>query len=418
MNSNNQSFPLIVLAAGTGSKWRRIFHPGAWVNRGGEALIPEYADKMNVLRDADDEIANWINDLDGLVNSAKDALEQSRLKDVAIYLGRINRRFKSIEEAGKKVEEVQKESLKEFDTESKEFSSEEGILEVNDGQNKVAFLGDWYHGWKRRFFSDRLLDDKFRLERKRAIKAVIVMAMQIVSKVKNLSKQLGHARDLGKIGTYVSILKKISDLQIEFYKKYKPVYNEYLKEMVEEIPSSEVPSSEVPSPSPRSTPRTTDLGELELPKEPSGTPEPSSPSEPPGPSELEDSPFELDLPDSPPPPLELDLSNPPAPRRSVSTPAPSPAPAAPAAQPRHRRSRRAPPPSPAPAAPEPPTASSSEPDKNKTSQLFIKELKKASELNDKITMQGMLLAYAESIENTDPETGLKLIAIAESLDDE
>ena len=382
MNSNNQSFPLIVLAAGTGSRWRRIFHPGSWVNRGGEALIPEYANKMDVLRNADDEIANWINDLDGLVTSAKKALDQSRLMDVAIYLGRINKRFKSIQEAGKNVEEVQKQSLKEFDTESKELSSEDAILEVNDGQNKVAFLGDWYQDWKRRFFSDRLLDDKFRLERNRAIKAIIVKATQIVAQVKNLSKQLGHARDLGKIGMYISILKKISNLQIQFYKEYKPVYNEYLKEMVEEVinqPNKNTSSEEHFSnelgaeiPNPEKNKKISDLGALEIPAE----------------AEVEEKPLE---PAPPPPPP------PPAPARV--------------------RSKRRPPSTPAQTNPAP-AETETETEKNKTSQLFISELKKASELNDKIAMQGMLLAYAESIENTDPETGLKLIAIAESLNDE
>lgn len=412
MNSNLNNIPLIVLADGTGSRWRRIFHPGAWVNMGGEALIPEYAEKMQVLREADDQIANWIDDLDGLVKSAKKALEQSRLKDVALYLGKINRRFKLIETEGKKVIDVQKESLKQFDTESEETEFEDAILDVRDGHNKTA---GWIDNWKRRFFSNRLLDDKFRLERKRAINAVISMAAQVVSKAKDLSKKLGYARDTGKIGMYVETLKKLSALQVEFYKKYKPVYTKYLEEMVR---AAEQPTTDA------------------------ATPAATSPTEPPIPHAEEENPIELAI---EPPGLRFDLADTPARRPPSAATDPAIQPSDPLAdahteleaeEAKEARQRAdaagtgssppappppPPPPSPGDAAPPPPQQSKPKARprrRNNTAKLFISELRKVADVNDKLTMQGMLLAYAESIEETDPVTGLKLIAIAESLDDE
>lgn len=213
---------IIVLGASNKTWLRQKLDPRSWVRWMGESLISDYAEKMEILREVDDNIAEWTEDLDSIVSQMKKALATSRLVDLAILLNKLNTKLKSVLIEGKKVEDVAEKALREYESEHE--------LEIPEGLATQAGIWD---DFKRKWFQSRL-ELKNRKERNKALKEIINDADKTVKAVKLILSNMTSARVAGQIGKYIDEMKKIEKLQSNFQTKALNIYNKYLNSFVEE----------------------------------------------------------------------------------------------------------------------------------------------------------------------------------------
>lgn len=213
---------IVITAAGTGSWLREKFTPGGWARMFGESLISDYKEKMQILRQVDDKIFDWSKDLDNIVKELQRAFKASRLLDVALLIGELNKKLNNIQIAGAEVKQIAEKAIKEFESER------ETTLAADD---MIVEAGAW-SDFKREWVAKRL-ETKERKVRNLAIKTVIDKADLTVKKVQKYVKELGRARAEGNIGQYLVVLRLIADEQKSFANTFLPVYKKYLNNMVE-----------------------------------------------------------------------------------------------------------------------------------------------------------------------------------------
>lgn len=227
----SQNDIIVIVAAGAGTWLRERFTPSGWTRMFGEQFIPEYKEKMELLRQVDDQIHQWAKELDYFVKEMRKASNANRLIDVAILGNELRLRLGEIVQEGQKVQDLTEEAVKEFDLEHQ--------LPLEE---KTA--GAW-DDFKREWVSKRL-ENKKRQARTLAVRKLVDNAGVTVERVKGYVKQLGKARARGKIGEYLQVLNSISGAQFSFAKNYISVYDMYLKPLVEQVkpPVQEVPVTE------------------------------------------------------------------------------------------------------------------------------------------------------------------------------
>ncbi len=198
---------------------RERLTPSAWVRMMGEGLVGDYSAKMDILREVDDNIHEWTKDLDFIGSELDKALKASRIVDVGILLKDLNDRLRKVSIEGIRVEEVAEEALHQFDKEDQEYVFNKGAGIIDD--------------LKRRWVSNKLETSKRKL-RGRALKSIIDFAKSIVKAVDSQLNLMSKARAGGDIGKYIDALHKIGELQKRFQEKFFPIYDEYLKDIVDE----------------------------------------------------------------------------------------------------------------------------------------------------------------------------------------
>lgn len=273
---------IVITAAGTGTWLREKFTPSGLVRMMGEGIFSDYKEKMNLLREVDNNIYEWAKELDDKVKEARKAAKDRRYVDVAVILGQLNNRLNSIRNEQKRVQEVADEAIKEFELKHNKYPIPEGGQVIQAG---------WFDDKKREWMLRRF-ENKAREQRRLAVNTLIDSTAVTVNNVKAYVKELGKARASGDIGKYLSILKDISLEQQKFLGKFRPVYNAHLQPLVEaaykaqqeaaeqqmqampkgEVPADPPPPAEIPDfsgPRPEAKPAAkpvVDLGPLELPE--------------------------------------------------------------------------------------------------------------------------------------------------------
>lgn len=203
-------------AAGTKTWLRERFTPGGLVRMFGEGLIKDYKQKMQILRAVDDKIHSWTDDFNSIIKNIDKAFASSRLVDLAELLKELNFRMSKVIIEGKAVERVTEEAIKEFEK-----------------QQNLKQAGLW-SDLKREWVSRRF-ENEFRKARKLALKELIDFAKATVAEVNKTLNLMSKARASGNIGAYLDNLKNISKLQANFQLKFMPIYNKYLKNLVDEV---------------------------------------------------------------------------------------------------------------------------------------------------------------------------------------
>ncbi len=238
MKTENLDDVMIIVTAEGNSSWlREKLHPSSWARYFGEGIIPEYGEKMRVLRQVDNRIAYWLNDLDSYVKKMEQALNSNNLLSLVGFLAEINHKLKNAINDGKEVEELGQEALNKFDEESGylPFLSDELEERLASSQDQLAKVSwDWLDRKKREWVANKF-ENKERKKRDFALRKLVDLTRQLVAEVQIQLRILGRARASGEIGVYIAGLKKISDLQKRFHKQFMPIYHEYLAPIVNRI---------------------------------------------------------------------------------------------------------------------------------------------------------------------------------------
>lgn len=233
----NRDFENIIIVNaqrwGTLGKWWKEKVPGGgalkrWV---GEKFVPDYQNKMEALREVDDNIYNWTQELDGILKEIKTAFKSRRIIDVAILFANIDGNLRKIEQEGEKLEDLYESGLEDFEDEY--VGNLEILKRYHEGQGKTAQAGFWEDIGRK--FVSRRMERETTKKRNIAIKKLIADTETVIGKVKSFVKSLAEHRKSGYIGNYVSVLKKIEKAQQEFQKEFNTVYETHLREPVEEI---------------------------------------------------------------------------------------------------------------------------------------------------------------------------------------
>ncbi len=204
----------LIVTARRGSGWQhKWLSPSSLVRYFGESMVGDYGSKMQLLRQVDDEITSWVDDFDDLYKKLVSAYKSSKILTFAILINELNQKLDSALAAGKKVEQVTEEAVKEFESRA-----------------------GWFSDLKREFVSNRL-ENTFRKERKIALKQLLFDTKALIDTTNHYLKLMTKARHHGKIGDYIEHLKEISKAQIRFKRLLSPIYDKYLKSYVEEYES-------------------------------------------------------------------------------------------------------------------------------------------------------------------------------------
>lgn len=392
---------IIITAAGTGTWLRERFTPSGLKRKLYEAWVPEYAEKMDLLREIDDRIYEWTQDLENLVKASNKAFAAGRMVDIAIHLATLNSKLKGINEIGKEVTkpnflEIEK-ALKEMDT-SSDLPLDPSLFDFGD---KKQVHAGWWDDLKKKWVSERFRAEFIR-KRKLALKHIINSANVVVEKVRLILDQMHRNRAQGDIEGYIKNLQNVSKQQLTFETNFKPVYREYLKPLVDEVLSQQKETEEHWQKEQESK---------IVPQEEVIPLQPESPLKKPEEVSPESDSVEVQFSEPKP------LSEPPTTPMPIASPVPS------ASEPPKMRiePKSEPEPITEPVVSEdietePQTMRS---EKMKQShQQFFKRMLKLAKLDDPYLLSLGLLKYAEEIEDQDLETSLKLTALAEGILDD
>ena len=210
-----------------------------WTSRQlGEWTISDYKEKMDLLREIDDEIQDKKDQIKSSLKSAKASVKSHRLVDFAIHVGRLNKNLKEIAEVGKEIKKVQEEALLEFEGEHEEEFPDDLGFSADDG--KIAQAGAWDDlkrrvsggDWARRWTAKKLLAK----DREKRDKLIERFLKTLDTKVENILHFIGNlrsARRNGEIGEYIEILGKIGREQKEIHGGFKTIYDNHLKDLVQ-----------------------------------------------------------------------------------------------------------------------------------------------------------------------------------------
>ena len=219
-----------------GEKWYTgsFLDPSQWGRMVGETFRSDYKSKMEALRETDDKIREWSEDLNKIVKKMRKANNSNRIMDVAILLSELNNRLKSIEGESNKLEKLNETGLKELEDSllENESSYEEDLdIDLLKGLESHAQF-EWLKNWKKKW-DTATLEKKYRKERRMAINKLIDTANSAVQNVQKMLKDLSKQRKAGDIDKYIKTLSNISKEQNKFKTNFVPVYNTYLKPVVE-----------------------------------------------------------------------------------------------------------------------------------------------------------------------------------------
>lgn len=212
----------IVLGASTSTWLRQKIDPRSWVRFFGEELMPEYKEKMELLREVDDKIFLWTEDLDKIIKAMKKALDQGQLIDLAVLLTNLNNKMLAVSFETNRVKDIAQEAITDFESQrgsNKLWGKEAGLID----------------DLKRKFFYSKLTNKSFLKERHAVLRGIINLAEKTVNQIKEILKVMTDARVQGEIGQYITEANKINKIQQNFQFHFTNVYNKYLKSLVDQI---------------------------------------------------------------------------------------------------------------------------------------------------------------------------------------
>lgn len=239
-STNSQpSDVLIVTARDVGTWVREKLSPSRMFS---EWMMSDYKDKMETLRQVDERIYAWTKNLDKMVDEMRKALAAGRYVDLFTLLAELNKKLLLIEAIGGNVKQLQDEALREFETRREldlpNILEPQEKLPAGEGADLAMVKDAGVKDWARKMVIEKFLD-KERKERRRALLSLINKAARTVGRVQELVGKLGKARATGEIGTYLTILGRISKEQKNFYADFRPVYDKHLKPLVDRVLAEE-----------------------------------------------------------------------------------------------------------------------------------------------------------------------------------
>lgn len=219
---------IIIITAGKKSKWvKERFTPGGIARWLGEGIFGDYKEKMNLLREVDDRIQAWVDDIETIEDKLDQAFKADRILQIGLLLRQLDIRLKKIVSEGGKVKKVVEESLVRHESQlgSVHLPSDLGVEVMKEA-------GIW-DNLKRKWLSNRLEDHDGRKERKLALQTLIKEIHLMAETLRTVLKDMETARVKGKIGGWINGLKKIEDQQKYFVSKYTGLRDTYLKHYVD-----------------------------------------------------------------------------------------------------------------------------------------------------------------------------------------
>ena len=464
MNQQNEISLITKEAAGMKTWVREKLSPTRWI---GESLIGDYKEKMEILRYVDDRIYEWMDDIDDRYKAMQAALKGNRLVDLALLLADFNGLLKQVNNAGREVKQLSEEALTEFDVgEKDEFGNQTGYSsQFTPEQMEQAFKADdgivseagYISDLKRKWVAKKLQDEA-RKNRSAALNKFLANLKVLVGRVKICLDKMSQFRSSGDIGKYTDQLRVIEKEQKNFEAQFFPIYNKYLKPLVDRVIAQEkarnkendklLIEQETANQEPEEVQKPIwheDPQRITIPNEPISEAFKSGP--PPLPLEVpnleqedidqsiiqneaknvyEEKPKKAPkekIPESI-PPLAVPEETPKLDRRVIRSPADlkvepeeTPKPTKPS---KKKKSQ------PVETQEQKPTETKSEEPKKESSSVeiaiqkkananFIHELAKASSTDDPMLIVRMILKYAEDIEDSQPENSIALIELAEQI---
>lgn len=430
-------------------RWLKETSPTRWV---AEQASPDYSTHMNTLREVDDQIKAWSDDLSSALDRAEESKKVGKPLDAIFWLGQINTRLKLISGKKKELEELEGDYLEKYFGEYDQPVSEENYF--SGGENKLVQAGLLDYVGRR--ITTRKFEQahKKRLQEARlALIKLLNLAKVAVGRTQSMLKEMSSARGSGDISRYIQLLEKVGEQQSKFETEFRAIYDRQFAQMVAKIKQRQMEEKE------RSGKITEEANQREkermqqsglIPTEPSQVAEPAPFSDMPthripradlpplagidwdppqesipiplvqkqitGPSLA---PASKGLISEPPESSEPATTSQPAPssRRSLiedlSTPSSQelPSPATLESEWEKRMKAKKPPET---------VRSQAKTDMEKmiikmNHAKFYKELEKSAAKNDPYLLAAMMLKYSEMIDEDDPQKSLELLSIAEGI---
>ena len=240
MNQQNDISIIVKEAAGAKTWLREKLSPSSWIRGIGEGLIGDYKEKMNLLRYVDDRIFEWMEDVDDRYKQMQAALKGNRFVDLALLLADFNNRLKKIEIAGKHVKKLNEKALEEFE-ENNEYAKQftpEGIEDTFKADDGIVSEAGYFSDLKRKYVMKKLQGEE-RKKRFLALSKFLADLKTLILRVKESLNLMSKARASGEIGQYIDRLKVVEKEQNNFEKMFFPIYNTYLKSIVDRVVEKE-----------------------------------------------------------------------------------------------------------------------------------------------------------------------------------
>lgn len=217
----------------------------------GERMFDSYREQMEKLRDTDEAIRSWTNDLDNCLDKALEASSKGKMFDSILWLSQINSRLKLVSQTKDQLSSLRDEQLEEFYGDRDHplandyFHADPKQIIDPDEKYATAGLMDDLGRW----VTKRKLDTMYRrrlAEQKTALRSLLTSAKSTVNQIDSLLSRMGKARANGNIEIYINDLTKISALQEKFEGTFRELYDKHFKEMIKRIRQKEVKKIEQP----------------------------------------------------------------------------------------------------------------------------------------------------------------------------
>lgn len=227
---------LILITAGKKwNKFKEVFHPVRWM---AESLIGDYKEKMEILRQVDDNINLWVEGLEVAIKDMEKALKAKRIVDVYQVAHYINVNLEKIDQSIKKVNELSEEALEEFSLGEDEqrlsqsdFDKYHSDINVADDLMATAGVLDFFERKKREWVAEKLKTKKYN-EWIKKIESFFQTSKKIIEQLKSNLEIVGKYRRSGDIGKYLDQMSGkngVAALQQQFFKAYSKTYYEALE---------------------------------------------------------------------------------------------------------------------------------------------------------------------------------------------
>jgi hypothetical protein len=232
-------FPELIIVT-SGKRWNKfkewgLFHPVRGI---GEGLIPEYKEKMEILRDVDDKLNLWVEGLENAIKDMRKAFQSKSFKDLFIVSYHINKNLENINRSVKRVNTLSEKALEEFSLPKENGLTEEDIAKYNSDYSEVddllrstAGVLDFLERKKREWVANKLKTQKYNAIIIK-IKSFLEESEKIIKQLKSTLEEAGEYRRSGDIGKYLDKMNDkvtgVAKLQDRFLKIYTNTYYEAL----------------------------------------------------------------------------------------------------------------------------------------------------------------------------------------------
>jgi hypothetical protein len=198
-----------------------------WVS---EKLFSDYRNQMDNLREIDDQIQNWLYDLNKLYKNAKAAQTQKKALDMVFWLSEINKRLKLAINQGKNVADLSESQIDELFGPNEQSILEDYFGEPDEFKLAQAGILDAAANRLARWKLESMYKKRLEVQRL-AMQALMRLAESTVVSVNSALKTMKKARSEGNIQNYVGGLSRIAKVQAQFESQFKNIFDKNFKDL-------------------------------------------------------------------------------------------------------------------------------------------------------------------------------------------